>query len=393
MNPKKLARKTPKKKNDEQINWFLKQGYPPEIIDEFMAEQDQYEDGYYDENGEETGYYDENGEWIDYPPEQLTQPPLEDQIVPEDGELMEEDVEEAVPSPPPPTAQALQPAKPAQTSKAGATNDAIDKDLKAAQDAAKAAGDVAKNLIGGIGGSLFGGGKKSGGFGLGGLMGSPKPAPKTASPPKPAAQPPPAKAKTPPQAQKPTTPPKTQPEPSQQPMEQDGEELVREDEEDFDIDAAFGGPAAPGSVPGTAAGSRKPSAGDPADLGPAERRQSQLEQLEEEQKEPILESEVEKIVDEVKEDQAGDPNNKETPTGGRQVAFAEDGRPKFVKHINKTRTMSGRQKWDWAFEKIIQVRGSDLHATPRRRRQKREKTNQNGEETAALLSIEHPQST
>lgn len=32
-----------------------------------------------------------------------------------------------------------------------------------------------------------------------------------------------------------------------------------------------------------------------------------------------------------------------------------DHRPKFVKHINKTRTMSGKQKWEWAFDKIIQV--------------------------------------
>ena len=30
-------------------------------------------------------------------------------------------------------------------------------------------------------------------------------------------------------------------------------------------------------------------------------------------------------------------------------------RPKFVKHINKTRTMSGKQKWDWAFDKILMV--------------------------------------
>ena len=30
-------------------------------------------------------------------------------------------------------------------------------------------------------------------------------------------------------------------------------------------------------------------------------------------------------------------------------------KPNFVKHINKTRTMSGRQKWDWAFDKILMV--------------------------------------
>ena len=30
-------------------------------------------------------------------------------------------------------------------------------------------------------------------------------------------------------------------------------------------------------------------------------------------------------------------------------------KPNFVKHINKTRTMSSRQKWDWAFDKILMV--------------------------------------
>ena len=34
-------------------------------------------------------------------------------------------------------------------------------------------------------------------------------------------------------------------------------------------------------------------------------------------------------------------------------------KPNFVKHINKTRTMSSRQKWDWAFDKILMV--STLH--------------------------------
>ena len=34
-------------------------------------------------------------------------------------------------------------------------------------------------------------------------------------------------------------------------------------------------------------------------------------------------------------------------------------KPNFVKHINKTRTMSGRQKWDWAFDKILMVSTCD----------------------------------
>ena len=32
-----------------------------------------------------------------------------------------------------------------------------------------------------------------------------------------------------------------------------------------------------------------------------------------------------------------------------------DHKPKFVKHLNKTRTMSAKQKWEWAFDKILTV--------------------------------------
>ena len=34
-------------------------------------------------------------------------------------------------------------------------------------------------------------------------------------------------------------------------------------------------------------------------------------------------------------------------------------KPKFVEHLNKTRTMSAKQKWEWAFDKILQVRIND----------------------------------
>lgn len=30
-------------------------------------------------------------------------------------------------------------------------------------------------------------------------------------------------------------------------------------------------------------------------------------------------------------------------------------KPNFVKHLNKTRTMSAKQKWEWAFDKILVV--------------------------------------
>ena len=32
-------------------------------------------------------------------------------------------------------------------------------------------------------------------------------------------------------------------------------------------------------------------------------------------------------------------------------------KPNFVKHLNKTRTMSAKQKWEWAFDKILTEKG------------------------------------
>ncbi|XP_071749704.1 uncharacterized protein unc-13 isoform X2 [Lepeophtheirus salmonis] len=46
--------------------------------------------------------------------------------------------------------------------------------------------------------------------------------------------------------------------------------------------------------------------------------------------------------------------NEGQPPASLGSAPPGDNKPKFVKHINKTRTMSGKQKWEWAFEKIIQ---------------------------------------
>ena len=67
------------------------------------------------------------------------------------------------------------------------------------------------------------------------------------------------------------------------------------------------------------------------------------------------------------EAKAGDSENEDS-RGEKRVTFGpdvqaedevplerRDHRPKFVKHINKTRTMSGKQKWEWAFDRIIQV--------------------------------------
>ena len=33
-------------------------------------------------------------------------------------------------------------------------------------------------------------------------------------------------------------------------------------------------------------------------------------------------------------------------------------KPNFVKHLNKTRTFSAKQKWEWAFDKILTVSGN-----------------------------------
>ena len=56
------------------------------------------------------------------------------------------------------------------------------------------------------------------------------------------------------------------------------------------------------------------------------------------------------------------------PPEDKHVKFAEgikqsEHKPAFVKHINKTRTMSAKQKWDWAFDKILQVGTKKLPAS------------------------------
>ncbi len=35
--------------------------------------------------------------------------------------------------------------------------------------------------------------------------------------------------------------------------------------------------------------------------------------------------------------------------------YNEQHKPNFVKHLNKTRTMSAKQKWEWAFDRILTV--------------------------------------
>ena len=70
----------------------------------------------------------------------------------------------------------------------------------------------------------------------------------------------------------------------------------------------------------------------------------------------------------VKSETKGGESESEDSKGEKRVTFGpgiveedevplerRDHRPKFVKHINKTRTMSGKQKWEWAFDRIIQV--------------------------------------
>ena len=70
----------------------------------------------------------------------------------------------------------------------------------------------------------------------------------------------------------------------------------------------------------------------------------------------------------VKSETKGGESESEDAKGDKRVTFGpeileedevplerRDHRPKFVKHINKTRTMSGKQKWEWAFDRIIQV--------------------------------------
>eukprot|EP00094_Tigriopus_californicus_P005576 TCALIF_05373-PA protein Name:"Protein of unknown function" AED:0.48 eAED:0.48 QI:0/0.16/0/0.28/0.83/0.85/7/0/2053 len=371
-----------------QMNWFFKQGYPPELIDEFMAEQDIYEDQYY----EDGGYYDENGDWIDcvagYEDQEIGEDDygfndgqeldpnaLEEVIPTEIGGENEED-EEMVPSPPP-QSEPQPPAPGGLATKMNgnapkAANDVIDKDLKAAQDAAKAAGDAAKNLIGGIGGSLLGGfsgGKKSGGFGLGSFLGAP-------NVPKPSKVPD-SKQSVKIQPKDPVPQPKvdnSSPLPTNEikgevsePAKDKGPapaEVVKveETEEEVDWDKTIEEPATKsdnqlGTRPGENEHEHVPQEDESGvemafrEAKPSSDENPPVDIAQEQVPVEVLDAEAEKVVENIKT--ADSDGEKGTPDG-KQVAFAEDGRPKFVKHINKTRTMSGRQKWDWAFEKIIQ---------------------------------------
>lgn len=382
------------------MNWFFKQGYPPELIDEFMAEQDIYEDQYY----EEDGYYDENGDWVecedgheifedDYGFNAENGQILDPDPATSEGaiqvevEAENEEDEEFVPSPPPQSEphQTPQPGPIAKIngSTPKAANDVIDKDLKAAQDAAKAAGDVAKNLIGGIGGSLLGGfsgGKKSGGFGLGSLLGAPsaqKPHPQNTQKPVPQA----TESKTSVKVQSKDltqTAQVSDPTKMQPALEKDETNvaLALEDKSQTqkatDVKNVVEDGAAhelnlekPKTNQSENQQSTIPNEGEGIaemafrEAKPPTENNPPIDIAKEQVPVEVLEAEAEKVVEIIK---STDSDGEKSTPDGKQVAFAEDGRPKFVKHINKTRTMSGRQKWDWAFEKIIQVRPWKKHS-------------------------------
>ena len=305
-------------------------------------------------NGVTQGYYDEeSGEWIqtaEYDewgtlisgtveeepqllPEPLPEPPTAQQdggpveIVPEEpvADGLEEEEEETVPdivmAEPQPAAVAPQPSAADAKKKQQQQQEAIDKELKAAQDAAKAAGDAAKNLIGGIGGSLFGGGAKKGG-GLGGMFGTVTP------PKKPTATP---QVKSPPKPVPTTTTTTTtgeaaaRPDPPQQPSSSTPDKTGAEPtvaEERLDGAKGKSGANLAGAV------QVLPAAVPAAQPAAATKKESDVD---------------------VHADEEGKKKGK------GEKFLPDDGKPRFVKHINKTRTMSGRQKWDWAFEKIIQV--------------------------------------
>jgi len=206
-----------------KISWLTRQGYPPEYIEEVMAAEAELE--------RVGGYYDEDGNF--YP----------DEPHPDDADHQR------------------------QQKKSLDHQTTVDSDLKAAQDAAKVAGEAAKNLLGGVtslGGSLIG---------------------KAASS-------------------------ITKPQPQQQQkvaaQQQQQQQLGR-----------------------TSSIKSETRAGD-----------SETD-----------ESKGEKRVTFGPDVQADD----DVPLERR------DHRPKFVKHINKTRTMSGKQKWEWAFDRIIQV-GLSFHS-------------------------------
>lgn len=195
----------------------------------------------------------------------------------------------------------------------------MDPDLKAAQEAAKAAGDAAKNLLGGamsFGGGLLGGlgGKpqqkqQSGfgisGFGLGGMMGG---------------------------QQKPTPTKKEPVKPKPQMKKQDAVEA-----------------SAQGQTGDTAEIEKKPLIDEPA--------KEDTEKIEETKTEEG--SRRDSVQPKIPEDESKEEPKVEKQDSVESKKSVTFDVPKKVekqreeRHINKTRTMRPKEKWEWAFSNIM----------------------------------------
>ena len=277
----------------------------------------------YDDELEEGQFYEEIPEEEGYPKPDLTA--VEDEQVP--------DVEEVVPEPTP-TPQPTEPVKAKEAAKP--SDPEMDAEMKAAAEAAKAAGDAAKNLLGGamsFGGGLLGGlggkpqqQKQQSGFGfggLGGMMGGQQPKP----------------------AQK-----KEQPKPKPQMKKQEAVE------------------AAPPKKGDSVAAQEKPAADKVQNEENQEETNKDIKSTDAQAKNKTDEiSDAKKSTDNVAaaddgkaeaqdEKPAGPVSKQPSEDSKKSVTFQEEEEKKKVReerHINKTRTMRPKEKWEWAFSRIM----------------------------------------
>ncbi|XP_023338035.1 uncharacterized protein LOC111708785 isoform X4 [Eurytemora carolleeae] len=309
---------------DPQLQPIPEPGQPtgglprPEDYDDHWYEGD---DGLwyneYDDELEEGQYYEEIPEEEGYPKPDLT-------AVEETEEAQEENKKEEVPVPEPepqPEPKPVEEIKPTRKfSKDQDRDDAdLDPDLKAAQEAAKAAGDAAKNLLGGamsFGGGLLGGlgGKpqqkqQSGfgisGFGLGGMMGG---------------------------QQKPTPTKKEPVKHKPQMKKQDAVEA-----------SAQGQTGEPAEI------EKKPSTEEPENEDTEKMEETKTEEASRrESVKPKISGDESKEEPKVEKQDSVESKKSVTFDVPKKVEKQREER-----HINKTRTMRPKEKWEWAFSNIM----------------------------------------
>ena len=267
----------------------------------------------YDDELEGDQFYEEVPEEDGYPKPDLS--------AVEQLDTFEEEQVEEEPVPPPPTMKSEneQSFNDKKTQDQAKDNAELDNDIKAAQEAAKAAGDAAKNLLGGamnFGGGLLGGlgakqSQKQQSFGMGVFgLGSISPQQKQADKKEP--------MKTKPVIKK-----------------QGAFEKKEEETEQIHVKE------------------EKP------DHTTKEKLKAEVVKKEDAKKEVVKKEEVKK-EDVKKEDDKLESKKEESLTDNdenkKSVTFKDSMEEKKVRderHINKTRTMRPKEKWEWAFTRIM----------------------------------------